>query len=142
MGWLATGCALNYGSSSGVGGTTIAALKEISLDGVSRDAVESTAHDLTSNWRTFEKGLKDAGGFSFSGNYLPENASHNLAAGFNKEWSDDSTTLIEWTIVLANTAGDIIYGNGMLTDFACTNPVDGLIECSGTIKINGVITLP
>ena len=135
---------LMMGTSSGTGGTMLAAVTEISHD-LMQDAVETTAADCTDGWRTFAVGLKDAGTITGKGNYLPANASQKGSAGgllyrFNND-SGDASAVQEYTIIWPDAAPTKIYGSGILTTHNVSASIGEKLTFDFTIKMSGVPTI-
>jgi len=139
MGLQAKGCTVSRGTSSGEGGTLIAAASDVNFNW-SRDPLETTAHDATSNTKTFTPGMIDPGEITFTINYLPANASHIAAIKTDIE----SQTVVQWAIGVPNAAGSssVFYGNAFVTGSSLALPVAGLSTASVTLKCTGVWTRP
>jgi len=132
-----------FGTQLTVGGVAVAALKEISHDGLERESIETTAHDATDGWRTFIRGLKNAGEISISGNLLPGNATQDASttAGLMGELDSDATHATYVILLADGSATSYISCTGFVTGFNVTNPVDALSEFDATIKLSGEPTL-
>src|SRR5436190_11500845 len=83
-------------------GTTIGEVTDLSGPEISRDNIEVTHHQSPSAYREFMKGLKDAGEFSCTINYIPTNSTHNAATGVLSDLANN-TTVDTWSLVWSDT---------------------------------------
>jgi hypothetical protein len=128
-GTFANGATLRLGTS------TVSEITSISGPDFSADELDTTTHNATDRFRTFEKGLIDAGEISIDGlvNYT-ELAILQAAMITTSSYSATVTlptkpSLTRWTATV------------FLTGLETEAPHDGLIEFSSTMKISGRPTL-
>lgn len=121
-------------------GTTVAEVNDISGPGLSRDNIEVTHHQSANRWREFIKGLKDGGEVTFSVNYIPTNATHNVAAGMLGDFSNE-TTVDTWSLVFPDTGATTWSFPGFITSWEPAEPIDDKLSADVTIKVSGQPTL-
>lgn len=121
-------------------GTTVAEVNDITPPSLSRDDIEVTHHQSPSRWREFIKGLKDAGEFSMSINYIPSNSTHNASTGLLADFAND-TTIDTWTLVFPDTAATTWSFPGYVKGFSPSAPIDDKLSADVTMKVAGQPTL-
>lgn len=121
-------------------GTTVAEVNDITPPSLGRDEIEVTHHQSPNRWREFIKGLKDAGEFSMSINYIPTNSTHNASTGLLADFAND-TTVDTWTLVFPDTALTTWSFPGFMKGFAPKAPIDDKLSADVTMKVTGQPTL-
>jgi predicted secreted protein len=126
MGAFANGTVLTIGSA-------IAALKSISGPSISSDTLDTTTHDSTDGFRTFISGLKDGGEISVGGN-LTDATESNILIGL----LEAGTVTVGATIDLpVDETGMTFTFDCIVTAYETTEPHDGLLGFSATLKVTG-----
>lgn len=121
-------------------GTTVAEVTDIGGPGMSREDIDMTHHQSPNRWREFAKGLKDGGEVTFTINYIPTNATHNVATGVLADFAND-TTVDTWSLVFPDGGATTWSFPGFITDFEPAAPIDDKLAADITIKISGAPTL-
>ena len=114
--------------------TVIAGLTNIGGPEMSADAIDSTTHDITDGFRTFEQGLKDGGSVAIEGKFKNDQSQEDLFKLFT-----DGTTVamkIEFPASLATWTFD-----GFVEAYSTGAPLEDDAEFSASIKISGKPTL-
>ncbi len=119
--------------------TTIAEVMDISGPGLQQGTVEVTTHSSTNRYREFLATLKDGGEVSFDINYLPANGTHDPTTGLLKKYEDG--TIANYQLIFPDTAATQWDFSGIVTGFEPSEPVDGALTASVTLKISGSPTL-
>lgn len=129
MGTFANGSVFKLGS------TTVSEVTNISGPGFSSDTLDDTTHNNSDKFRTYKKGLTDAGEITIEG-FLNQDDYSTVedAAATTSEYSatvtmPTSPSVTQWE------------ANGFVTGFECEAPYDGLIGFSATFKVSGKPTL-
>jgi len=123
---FANGATLKFGSTK-----TVTELTNITFGGYDADDLDTTTHNSTTKFRTFEKGLTDAGVIDFE--------------GFGDQDDIDileplaTTTTIQSVTITIPTIPSVtkFEANGFINSFEVGAPHDDLISVSGSIKISG-----
>lgn len=129
-----------FGTQLKRNGTTLAEVTDISGPELSRDNIEVTHHQSPNMWREFIKGLKDAGEFSCTINYIPTNSTHNAATGVLSDFANN-TTVDTWTLVFPDTLATTWSFPGFITKFSAKEPIDDRLNADLTFKVSGAPTL-
>lgn len=121
-----------FGGTLKVGSFTVSEMTNISGPGMQADTIDSTVHNNTDIFRTFIKGLIDAGELSvdcyFDYTSNAYTASVLLA----------TTTLQSVTLTLPTSPSKTQFVcNGHVTGYEPTDPLDDMIGLALTIKISG-----
>jgi hypothetical protein len=114
-----------------IGGSTLSEFTNISSPGYTSDDLDTTTHSSTDYFKTYIKGLMDAGEIPFSGygNNADIDILEPLAA---------TRTLQSITITIPTTPSATKFEvDGYVKAFKCEAPHDGLIPYEGTIKVSG-----
>lgn len=116
--------------------TTIAEISNLSAP-ISREEIDGTHHTSPGGWREFKPGLKQAE-FSFEGNYLPADPSHNASVGLLADFNSGVTRnyRIEWPGTNVKWTAP-----AFLREFEPNAPVDDKLGMSGTFRVAGQMTL-
>ena len=110
--------------------TWTAKVIDLTIGARTMTAVDSSDTGVTSGWRTFIAGAKDAGEITFSTVY-EKNAEPPMAG------------LVEaWTVTFPNTGttAATFACDGFITSITDTVPLDDLISSDVTIKLSGAPT--
>jgi Lambda phage tail tube protein, TTP len=121
-----------YGGTVKFGTTnTISELTTITPPNFSADTVDSSTHDMTTIFRTFIKGLVDAGEIALEGFYKQADylLVYDLVA---------TRTLQSVTIIMPTTPSrTVFYSNCHVTGLETDDPIDDLIPVTYTLKVSG-----
>lgn len=121
-----------FGGTLKIGSFTVSDMTNISGPGFSADMMDSTTHDTTDNFRTFVKGLIDAGELSVDAYYDYDKNGYTVSVLLA------TTTLQSVTFTMPTTPSKTVFTcNGHVAGYEPTDPVDDLIGMSITIKISG-----
>lgn len=125
-------------SDFGFGGTvlfgttnTISELTTITPPNFSADTVDSSTHDMSDIFRTFIKGLVDAGEINLEGFYKQADylTIYTLMA---------TRTAQSVTIIMPTTPSrTVFYCNGHVTGLETDDPIDDLIPVTYVVKVTG-----
>jgi hypothetical protein len=126
-----------FGTAIKRGATAVANVNSISGGGISLDLEDVTAHDSTDGFEESVATILRSPEITLDINYDPDNATHkSLIADMIAK-----TKVTDFTIVLPG--GQIwAYAGAFVTGFEPSEPVDGKISASVTIKPSGVVTPP
>ena len=118
-----------------LGAATVSEITNVTGPSFSSDTLDSTTHNNSDKFRTFEKGLTDAGEISIEG-YLNYDDYNTL------EDAQATTSEYSATITMPTTPSVTKWeANVYVTGLESEAPVDGLLGFSSTLKINGKPTL-
>jgi predicted secreted protein len=106
----------------------VASITSLSPPGISRNAIDVTAHDSADGWMEFLPGLKDGGEVSFDINYQPD---------VHDALLDDlsSNTVQSWQVTFPD--GTPWTFDAFLTGFEPDAPYDDKLAASITLKVSG-----
>ena len=125
-----------YGGTLNIGGFTVSDMTNISGPGFSADMMDSTTHDASDNFRTFVKGLIDAGELSVDAFYDYDKNGYTVSVLLA------TTTIKSVTFTMPTSPSRTVFTcNGFVSAYEPTDPVDDLIGMSITIKISGKPTI-
>lgn len=117
------------GATLTVGSTAAASLLNITFGGYDADDLDTTNHDNTDRFRTFIKGMTDAGEVGVEG--LGNSATVAAYVGYA-----ETTTLQSITVQMPTTPSASKFEcNGYVKGFNIEGPSDDLIAVNFTIKI-------
>lgn len=123
---FANGATLLFGTTN-----TVSELTNITFGGYDADDLDTTTHNNTDKFRTFEKGLTDPGGIPFEGLGDQDDID-------NIEPLATTTTMQSITITIPTTPSVTKFeANGYINNWEVGAPHDDLISVSGNIKISG-----
>lgn len=121
-----------FGATLNIGGFTLSDMTSIGGPGFSADTLDTTTHDSSNNFRTFIKGLIDAGELSVDAYYDYDKNGYTMSVMLA------TTTLQSVTLVMPTTPSKTtFYCNGHVTGYEPITPIDDLIGMSITVKISG-----
>lgn len=123
---FANGATLKFGTTK-----TVTELTMISSPVYDADDLDTTTHNNTDRFRTYIKGLIDAGEIDFEG--FGNNADIDILEPLAGTTTEQSVT------ITVPTDGSVtkFECNGYLKSFEVGAPHDDLIEMNGTIKVSG-----
>jgi len=126
-----------FGTALKRGATTVASVNSIAGGGIKLDLEDVTAHDSTSGFEESVATILRSSEIKVDINYNPDNATHKaLIADMVAK-----TKVTDFTIVLPG--GQIwAYAGAFVTGFEPSEPHNGKISASVTIKPSGVVTPP
>jgi predicted secreted protein len=126
-----------FGTALKRGATTVASVNSIAGGGIKLDLEDVTAHDSTSGFEESVATILRSSEIKVDINYDPDNATHKaLIADMVAK-----TKVTDFTIVLPG--GQIwAYAGAFVTGFEPSEPHNGKISASVTIKPSGVVTPP
>jgi Lambda phage tail tube protein, TTP len=121
-----------YGGTVKFGTTnTISELTTITPPNFSADTVDSSTHDMADIFRTFIKGLVDAGEIALEGFYKQADYLTVYALMATR-------TLQSVTIIMPTTPSrTVFYSNCHVTGLETDDPIDDLIPVTYTLKVSG-----
>lgn len=119
--------------------TTIDEVMSISGPTLSAATVEVTNHSSGVPWREFISTLLDAGEVSFDLNFVPSNATHSATSGVVADMT--GRVRRSFRIIFPDSGSTEWYFQGVYTKFESSEPTDGKISASVTIKLSGEPTL-
>lgn len=120
--------------------TTIAEVRDISPPALSRDVEEVTHHTSPGGWKEFIATLKDGGQVTFEINWDPANATHSYGTGL-LAFLVGSGVKKNFQVVFPTT-GTITWAFGaIVTNFAPTGTVSGVLRANVTLRVTGQPTL-
>jgi len=121
--------------------TKIAEVQSINGLSLSMDTVDVTNMDSTNQWREYIAGLRDAGEVTFDVNWNMTAATHGISTGLLRDFNASSTTTRNWQIIWPDTGATTWSFSGITTGFSISDPFDGTVTASITIKLTGAPTL-
>ena len=117
--------------------TTIAELKQISANR-NQEFVDVTNHDSTNNFREELATFKGAQ-VTFSGNFLPENATQDETTGIQEAF--DSQTLDNYQLIFSNAGNHQFAFAAYIGDLNVDANFDEAASVSGTLRVSGAVTV-
>lgn len=136
--YAAYGTTLYRGTSGG--GTAIAQVMSISGPGLTADTVDVTSHDSTNAWEEVVVAILRSGEVTFDIVYDPATATHkNAAGGLLADLVGRASTT--YTLVFPDSGSTEWVFSAFVTGFEPTEPVDGALTASVTLKPTGDMTL-
>jgi predicted secreted protein len=114
----------------------LAEIKEINFTGAKYDLADVTNYE-SGNFREWLTTLADSGEISFSGNYIPSDASQQQLLGYF-----NNGTLVDWQITLppAAMASSPITFRAYVQSLEHNLPLDKEATISGKLKITGKVS--
>lgn len=121
-----------FGATLKIGTFTVSDMVSIGGPGFSADMLDSTTHDNADNFRTFIKGLIDAGELGVDAYYDYDKNGYTVSVLLA------TTTLQSVTLTIPTTPSKTVFTcNGHVAGYEPNTPIDDLIGMSITIKISG-----
>jgi Phage major tail protein 2. len=130
--FVARGTVISYETDPSVSFVALSELKDFSFSGAKYDLDDVTNYE-SGNFREWITTLADSGEISFSGNYLPGDASQAALLGFF-----NNGTLVNWKVQLPNSLGEITF-RGYVSGLEHQLPLDKAATISGKVKITGQV---
>jgi predicted secreted protein len=127
------GTVISYESNPSIGFLPLAEIKEINFTGAKYDLADVTNYE-SGNFREWLTTLADSGEVSFTGNYIPTDASQAALLGFF-----NAGTLISWQVTLPNALGVITF-KAYVSSLEHNLPLDKEATISGKLKITGQVS--
>lgn len=120
----------SFGATLTVATNAIGGLTDANISGTDVSMIDITDHGSTSGYKEYVGGLKDGGTLEFSGNFKIADtgqvylrANPGATAAFVLTFSDGSTAT----------------GSGVVGPFSPTNPLDGKVGFTCSLKISGPV---
>jgi predicted secreted protein len=126
---------ISFEADPSVGFVPLAEIKDINFTGSKYDLDDVTNYE-SGNFREFISTLADSGDLSFSGNYIPTDASQAALLGFF-----NTGVLVSWKITLpaAANASQPITFKAFVQSLEHNLPLDKAATISGKLKISGPV---
>lgn len=119
--------------------TTIAEVKDIGGPKLSMSTAEVTNHSSTGGWDEHIGTILRGGEVTFDVNWIPTNATQNASAGVINDM--ENRTKRNFQMVLPDGSSSTVAFTALVTGFESSEPVDGALTASITLKITGQPTL-
>lgn len=119
------------GTQLALNSTTVSEVLSISAPNYSSDTLDSTTHDSSDHFRTFVKGLTDAGEITLD--ILYDETQYNTLVSLQETTSQYSSSIVAPSTPSASKWESNVYVTGLEANF----PHDGLAEGSITLKVSG-----
>jgi predicted secreted protein len=114
--------------------TSIAEINSIDGPNKSRSTIDVTSLDSDGGYKEFITSFRDAGEIQLDMNFTPD--------GFNALNDDfESEELVDYRIVLPNTAETTFDFSGIVTSLGMSVPMEDKVTTKVTIKISGPVAL-
>lgn len=121
-----------FGGTLNIGGFTVSEMTNISGPGMQADTIDSTVHNNPDIFRTFIKGLIDAGELGVDAYFDYDSNAYTTSILLA------TTTLQSVTLTLPTSPSKTQFScNGHVTGYEPTDPLDDLIGLALTVKISG-----
>jgi hypothetical protein len=124
--YLGNGCTLLIGTTN-----TVSEITFVTSPGYEGDTLDTTTHNNSNRFRTFIKGLIDAGTIDFDG--LASSTNVGMLEGF-------AATTTTYSVTVTMPTGPSVSKfecNGHFESFKVNGPHDDLLDFSAAIKISG-----
>jgi predicted secreted protein len=119
------------GGTLKIGTTTVSELTSVAAPNYSADTIDTTTHNCTDKFRTFVKGLIDAGEIPVEGNFSYTEYAVVYAAMV-------TTTQQSIAITIPTSPSVTTFAcNGYVTGLECDDPHDDKVSFTATCKISG-----
>lgn len=119
--------------------STIAEVRDIGGPSLQQATAEVTNQLSTGRYREFISTVKDGGEITFEIGFIPDDATHDVTTGLLSVF--ESGLINDFKIIFPDTAVTTWTLSGLVTGFELSEPVDGDLTASVTIKISGEPTL-
>ena len=119
--------------------TTIAEVKDISGPSLSLATEEITNHSSPGGWREFIGTLLDAGEVTFDINFIPTHSTHNASTGLIADMVNKVKR--NFQLVFPDAGNTTWNFTALITGFELSEPVEGTLSASVTLRITGQPTL-
>lgn len=128
-------------TTAGVALATIAQVQSISGPGLALDTEDVTTHDSTNAWEEVVATILRSGEISLDIIYDPAEDTHDATAGNGLVSRLEGKTLTDFSLVFPDNASTTWSFDGYVTGFEPSEPHDGALAASVTVKITGDMTL-
>lgn len=130
------GTVIAYETLVSVGFIPLAEIKEINFSGAKYDVADVTNYE-SGNFREWLTTLADSGEVSFTGNYIPTDASQAALLGFF-----NNGILVSWQVTLPAASGALtpITFKAYVQSLEHNLPLDKEGMITGKLKITGAVT--
>jgi len=119
--------------------TTIAEVKDISGPSLSLATEEVTNHSSPAGFREYTGTLLDAGEVTFDINFIPTDSTHNASTGLIADMVN--RTKRNFQLVFPDAGNTTWQFTALVTGFELSEPVEGTLSASVTLRITGQPTL-
>ena len=119
--------------------TKVAEVLSVGGPSLSRDTPEATHTDSTAGYKEFIAGMKDGGEVTINMNFLPADASQDLATGLLGDFGTDTPINYQITFPYSPTVAWTFAG--FITGFEPDVPIEDRMTASVTFKVSGQPTL-
>lgn len=119
--------------------TTIAEVTSIGGPKLAQDTIDVTSHSSTSGWREFIGGLLDGGEVTLTVNFVVTGATHSYTSGLIHDMVN--RTKRNFQLVFPDTGSTTWTFAALVATFEPTEPIDGALTASVTLRVSGVPTL-
>ncbi len=123
----------------GGGLTTIAEVTDINGPGLSLATADVTNQSSPGGWREKIGTVLDGGEVTFDLNYAPTAASVNATTGLIADFK--AKTVRSFTVTFTDAGNTVWAFTALVTNFTPSEPVDGALTASVTLKVTGEPTL-
>jgi predicted secreted protein len=130
--FVSRGTIISYETQTSIGFLPLAEIKSIDFTGAKYDLADITNYE-SGNFREWITTLADSGEVSFTGNYIPGDASQAALLGFF-----NAGTLMAWKVQLPNNLGTITF-NAYVSSLEHNLPLDKEATITGKLKITGAV---
>lgn len=129
------GTIISYETDPSVGFIQLAEIKEINFSGAKYDLADVTNYE-SGNFREWLTTLADSGEVSFTGNYIPSDASQAALLGFF-----NTGLLVSWKVTLPAASGAVtpITFKAYVSSLEHNLPLDKEAMITGKLKITGQV---
>lgn len=135
---LGQGTTLSYYNSTYV---KIGTVLDISGPNRSRDVIETTILDQSSNHKSYVGGLVDSGEISFTIQYTPGTTADDYILGkLDDSTADSAESLETLKLVFTDSGTTDYYFNGIFTGFSPNIVKDDVVTATITFKVSGAAT--
>lgn len=129
------------GTTAGIAATTIAAVSDFGGPGLSMDTDDVTTHDSGAAWEEHVGTVLRSGELTLEIVYDPVADTHDATATTGLAYAVANKVLRQFTLTFPDTGPTDWIFDGYVTGFEPSEPVDGALAASITIKITGAPTL-
>ena len=136
-----TDAATSANTTAGAVLATVAQITGVTGPSMSLDSVDVTTHDSTSAFEEVVATVLRSGDLSVDIVYDPADDSQDATATTGLAYRLKNRVYTNFSITFPDTAGTVWNFNGWITAFEPSEPVDGALTASVTIKVDGVPTL-
>lgn len=128
---------IKLGVKSGDVFTDVAEVLDFDGPSLAKETNEVTHHSQGDKWRRFISGLRDGGEVSFDINFRPDDEDTHGVGDTGLIGILDTDDMKEWRITFPDDSETKWEFEGTVTGFNPSNPVEGAMTASITIKVSG-----